>query len=115
MPSCTLISQSGGSFLVSGGIYSGSLWPIGGIQLKLATGAGNLIYVGLPPLSGWISGHVTSTSGGNLSSGGLLDGMEITPGDSYFVPRYRLVSGIESIRLDVPTAASGSRLFWEAL
>jgi hypothetical protein len=111
MPSCQLFVQSGGIALVSGDIFSGN--PIvGGVQLKLAAGAPSLFYVGLPNLSGTVS---TSVSGGILSSGGLADGMEISPGDTYFIPKTRLVSGIESIRLIVPTAASGGRLFWENL
>jgi len=112
MPSTQLFSQSGGIGLVSGAIFSGTGFPVGGIQLKLAAAAPGTIYVGLPNLSGTVT---TSVSGGSLSSGGLADGMELVAGASYFVPNTRLVSGIETIRLDVPAAASGGRLFWEHL
>ena len=110
MPSALLFSQSGGIGLVSGAIFSGTPLPIGGIQFKLAKAAPSLIYVCLPNLSGSVA---TGTSGGSLTSGGLSDGMEVSPGDAYFVPRSRLVSGIETPRLIVPAAASGGRLFWE--
>lgn len=113
MPSTQLFTQSGGIALVSGEIMSGGLWPvIGGVQLKLAAGAPSLIYVGLPNMSGDVT---TGVSGGSLSSGGLADGMELSPGGTYLVPKSRLISGLQTIRLIVPAAASGGRLFWEAL
>ena len=110
MPSTQLFPQSGGIAIVSGNIFSGSFQPVGGVQLKLAKAAPGLIYVGLPNLSGTA---ISSVSGGSLSSGGLADGMELSPGDSYFIPRTRLTSGIETIRLAVPAVASGGVLFWE--
>lgn len=110
MPSTLLFTQSGGISLCSGDIYSGSPQLVGGIQLKLQNTAPGLIYVGLPNLSGTVN---TSTSGGSLSSGGLTDGMELSPGQSYFVPKTRLVSGVLTVRLIVPATASGGRLFWE--
>ena len=110
MASTQLFTQSGGIALVSGDVFSGSVHPIGGVQLRLAAGAPALFYVGLPNLSGDVS---TGASGGVLASGGMADGMEMSPGDAYFVPKSRLVSGIQSIRLIVPAAASGGRLFWE--
>ncbi len=113
MPSTVLISQSGGMGLVSGTIYSGTPWPVGGVQLLYSnTAQSGPIYVGLPNQSGTVS---TGASGGNLSSGGMADGMEMIPGNSYFVPKVRLSSGIESIRLIVPAAASGARVFWESM
>ena len=111
MPSTMLFDQSGGIGLVSGAIYSGIIYPIGGIQLRLAKAAPGLCYVGLPNLSGDVA---TGASGGSLSSGGLADGMEISPGDAYFVSFNRLVSGVETIRLIVPATSSGGRLFWES-
>ena len=42
-----------------------------------------------------------------------MDGFEMQPGDALFVPKYRLVSGIQSIQIAVPAASSGSILFWE--
>jgi hypothetical protein len=110
MPSTMLFPQSGGIALVSGAIFSGTLFPIGGVQLKLAKAAPGIVYVGVTNLSGLA---ITSLSGGSLSSGGLTDGMEMSPGDAYFIPKCRLVSGIESITCIVPAASSGSRLFWE--
>ena len=110
MPSTLLFSQSGGIGLVSGGIFSGTPHPIGGVQLLLAAGAPSLIYVGVTNLSGDV---VTGASGGVFTSGGMADGMELGIGKNYFIPRSRLVSGIESIRLLVPAAASGGRCFWE--
>lgn len=112
MPSTILTSQSGGVLLCSGNILSGGPQLVGGIQLKLAVGAPAIVYVGLPNLSGTVN---TSTSGGSLSSGGLTDGMEISPGDSYFIPKTRLVSGVMTPRIIVPAAASGGRMFWEPL
>ena len=113
MPSTQLFTQSGGIALISGEIMSGGYWPgIGGIQLKLAAAAPSLIYVGLPNLSGDVT---TGASGGSLSSGGLADGMELSPGGSYFIPKSRLISGLQTIRLIIPASASGGRLFWEAI
>ncbi len=119
MPSLLCMSQSGGIGLVSGNIYSGvvPLFPHE-ITMKLSTGAAGIVYIGLPPLSGthlsgFITTNVTITSGGSLSSGGLFDGMELSPGAIYSVDRSRMMSGIESIRIGVPAASSGSRLFWE--
>ena len=117
MPSTQLFTQSGGIALVSGPILSGTPFPVGSILMKLAAGAASLVYISLTPadiLSGFTSGIApTATSGGSFSSGGLMDGLELSPGDAYQVDRVRLVSGIESIRVVVPAAASGSRLFWE--
>lgn len=112
MPSTMLFVQSGGILLCSGDIYSGGPQLIGGIQLRLAKAAPGVVYIGLPNLSGVVN---TITSGGSLSSGGLADGMELNPGDAYFVPKTRLVSGILTPRVLVPAASSGGRLFWEPL
>lgn len=112
MPSTLLFPQSGGITLMSGAWpFSGSPQLIGGVQLKLSKAAPSLIYVGVPNLSGQAP---TGASGGSLSSGGLADGMELSPGDSYFIPKARLYqSGLQSIQVIVPAAASGGRLFWE--
>ena len=124
MPSTLVGGQSGGVLLVSGNVYSGSILDIGtgypggqgrvgGCQLKLASSASGSVYVGLPGLSG---AAVTIGSGGFLSSGGLADGIPLSPGQDYFVPRSRLVSGVETIQLIPEAAASGqARLFWELL
>lgn len=110
MPSTQLFVQSGGIGLVSGNLYSGGPQLVGGVQMKLAAAAPGLIYVALPNLSGTVG---TFSSGGSLSSGGLTDGMELSPGESYFVPKTRLVSGIETIRLLAPATSSGGRVMWE--
>lgn len=112
MPSTQVFVQSGGIGLVSGSIFSGQLLPIGGVQIYADryNPSGYAVYVGLPNLSGTVS---TSTSGGSLSSGGLSDGMPLYPDSSYFVPKCRMVSGIQTIRLLAPANASGARIFWE--
>lgn len=122
MPSTLLFVQSGGQLLVSGGIFSGTPWSltkwqgtasqVGGIQMKLSRTAPDTIYVGLPNLSGTVN---TFLSGGSLSSGGMTDGMELAPGDSYFIPMSRLISGIQTPRLMGPATASGGRVFWELI
>lgn len=111
MPSTLLMPFSGGVTLMSGSPFSGSPQMVGGVQLRLAKAAPSLVYVGVPNLSGEAP---TATSGGSLSSGGMADGMELSPGDSYFIPKTRLQnSGVCSIQVIVPAAASGGRLFWE--
>lgn len=124
MPSTEFFFQSGGIPLVaSGQTFSGSYLStgpdgpgatarIGGVQLKLAKLAVGTIYVGLPGLSGIVN---TINSGGSMSQSGLPDGMEFNPGDSYFVPRSRLISGLESIRLIGTANESGARVFWELM
>lgn len=116
MPSLQVFPQSGGIGIVSGNPYSGTLFPVGGVQLKVDT-SGGPIYVGLaiplgvtPPVSG---GPMTFTSGGSLTSGGLLDGVQLAPGDPYFIPKVRLSSGLQTIRLNCAAASSGTRLYWE--
>ena len=123
MPSTLVFPQSGGINLVSGDIFSGNSLPVGGFQLKLARAAPGPIYVGirrnnqLPDygqFSGGLSGsYPTITSGGTLSSGGMLDGMELSPGDAQFIPRIALPSGIQDIKIAVPAASSGGRLFYD--
>ncbi len=111
MPSTQLLFQSGGIFLVSGpAIFSGTLLPVGRIAMKLSVVQSGIIHVCLPSLSGVQS---TSTSGGVLSSGGMTDGWELAAGETFTVDRCRLTSGMSSIRLLVPTALSGSRLYWD--
>lgn len=119
MPSTMLFPQSGGIGLVSGQIFSGTGYPIGGIQLVMDSDAPGPVYVGLQWFSGGVAaasgGAVTINSGGSLSSGGATDGIRVNPGTNYFVPRSRLSSGVLSIRLAVPAASSGGRLYWEHL
>lgn len=126
MPSTLVGDFSGGVFLVSGNILSGTPWDMGvgypgahgwmgGVQLKLAKLAPGTVYVGLP--NPYVLSGVSTTlnSGGALASGGLLDGMELNPGEDYFVAKSRLVSGWQSIRVVMPAASSGARLFWEPM
>lgn len=122
MPSLMCFPQSGGIPLVSGNIYSGQYaYPAGGFLLKLATSGPGPVYVCIPNMSGEVP---TMTSGGSLSSGGLADGWELAAGGEYLIPRSRLgltnsgvsgfwQAGIQDVRLHVPAASSGVRLFWE--
>ena len=116
MPSVQVAFVSGGAPIVSGNIFSGTRYPVGGVVLKLDLSGIGPVYVGLPypgqvpPVSG---SPMTFLSGGNLSSGGLLDGMQLNTGQEYFIPKLRLTSGIETIRVNCPAAASGTRIFWE--
>lgn len=118
MPSTIVGDLSGGALLVSGNLFSGTaLWAnAGGLQLALDDGAPGAVYVGLPGLSG---NYPSTISGGALASGlsgyYLTDGMELSPGDSYFVPKSRLVSGLATPRFVMPAASSGGRVFWEVL
>lgn len=118
MPSTVVGNISGGALLLSGDVYSGSSqwYRAGGVQLKLAAGAPGVVYAGLPNLSG---NYPSTISGGALASGlsGYLytDGMELSPGDSYFVPKSRIASGLETIRFVMPAASSGGRVHWEIL
>ncbi len=108
MPSAIPGFVSGGTLLVSGNPWSGTRLPLGGVLIKSATVASGNVYIGL-------SGGVTMLSGGALSSGGMLDGMELRPGGEYFVPKLG-ASGIMNIFVGVPPAASGQcRLFWEVI
>lgn len=131
MPSLQFFPQSGGIALVSGGIYSGTPYDLrpapspfgtlGGLQFKVAQSGTGPLYICLPPLSGnlgtgnFSGGEPTFNSGGSLTSGGLTDGMELFPGQDYFVPRSRLTSGLSTVRVQGPGTSSGTRLFWEAL
>jgi hypothetical protein len=97
--------------LVSGAIFSGfSQGIVGGINFKLSASGAGPIFLSTPNFSGALP---TMNSGGTLSSGGLADGMELSPGQTYFIPKLRLVSGVQSVRVDTPAASSGSRLFWD--
>ena len=115
MPSVLVGLVSGGQRILSGfgGLWSGkALQPVGGVQLRWDRNASGNIYIAL-------SGPMTVNSGGYSVSGGsahsgLLDGMQIGPGGTYFVPR--LGTGLSGF-LDVfgapEAAASGNRLYFE--
>ena len=114
MPSVLVGNQSGGQPIISGYPWSGiaPTPPIGGIQLRWDPNASGFCYIAL-------SGRMTVGSGGLFQSGtaysGLLDGMVLTPGDPYWLPR--LVcgpSGSINIRVLCDAAASGqARLYYE--
>ena len=116
MPSVNITNQSGGMLIISGSFLSGYNLPMGGIQFRADKNNSGNIFVGL-------SGGVTVTSGGYPLSGGIysgaLDGMQLSPGDSYFVPRLSINNrGAESGTMNVYAAcdavSSGfSRIFFE--
>lgn len=84
MPSFIIGNRSGGDPLIaSGNPYSGHPIPLGGIQLTWDRNASGSLYVTL-------SGNATTQSGGPFLSGGLLDGVQVVPGGSYFVPKLGL-------------------------
>jgi hypothetical protein len=113
MPSCIVGNRSGGDIVISGGIYSGHLVPVGSIFFwNSASSSGNL-YIGF-------SGGITVASGGFvLSGGGALDGMEVAPGKGYSVPNLAVFnegpnSGMINMYASCDAAASGrNRLYWE--
>ena len=118
MPSTVMIPTvsgliSGGISLVPSGqayVYSGSPFQvIGGVALRYDMSGPGVVYVGVTNLSGL---NVTITSGVS-GFASYTDGMPLGRGDAYFVPKLKLVSGLESIRVGVPLAASGGFLFWE--
>ena len=113
MPSLQVGAFSGGAFIASGLVLSGAEFSWGGIQLRHSNSGIGPVYVGLPNLSGT---PITLNSGGAWSSGGLADGMELNPGDSYFVPKSRLfLSGVQGITIAAPATSSGTRVYWEPL
>ena len=110
MPSTQFFFQSGGIPLVSGDPYSGTPFPIGGVQVRLQKAASAPIYVG------W-SGTPTVGSGGVFSSGGMADGQQLTPGDGLFIQKAVLynLSGkprIDAVKLVGPATASGVVVDW---
>lgn len=109
MPSYIIGNRSGGDPVISGMPWSGKIVPQGGIQLRLDKNASGNAYIGL-------SGGTTVNSGGFfLSGGGLLDGMQLTPGDGYWIPHIATgPSGFINVVASCDSAASGqARLFYE--
>ncbi len=113
MPSTLLSLASGAPFpLVSGNFWSGvSNKPcVGGIQFRLDRAASGNAYISL-------SGGGTIQSGSFFMSGiNTTDGMQIGPGDGYFIPRVAFtLSGQLNVFVTCDPACSGqARLFWEA-
>lgn len=109
MPSFIFGGSSGGELIISGNPWSGQIRPQGGIQLKLAANSPGSLYVGF-------SGGITIASGGLFrSGGGLLDGMGMTPGGAYWIPRIATgPSGFVNVYVQGEPITSGqSRLFYE--
>ncbi len=100
---------SGGQLLISGVFWSGSVRPVGGVQLVLDPSSSGNVYVGL-------SGSVTLTSGGMfLSGGGVNDGVLMAPGAAYYIPKSALpYSGAVNVYVRHDAACSGqARLYYE--
>ncbi len=102
---------SGGQLLCSGNPFSGQLTLPHEINLKMSNSGIGFIYVSLPSVL--TTSFATFTSGGSLTSGGLADAWELSKNQEMTIPRQRLTSGIESIRLLGLEAASGTRIFWD--
>lgn len=112
MPSVLVSPLSGGMILYSGNLWSGqgAFHPVGSIQLRLSPDASGNAYVGF-------SGNLTVNSGGIFGSGagGRMDGMIMTPGDSYNIPKLAFISGQCNIYMSCDAACSGqARMYWEA-
>lgn len=99
---------SGPQVIISGNPFSGTVVPIGGVQLWLDSTASGAAYIGF-------SGNLTLTSGGMfLSGGGVNDGMKLTPNTGYFIPKMEFISGQLNVFAWVDVAGSGqARLWWE--
>lgn len=84
MPAVRLGFLSGGTNLLSGNFFSGQgqFKPTGGVQLKMDKNNSGNVYVAL-------SGGVTVGSGVFQQSGftGRMEGVQLNPGDPYFVPK----------------------------
>lgn len=113
MPS-TLIGNplaSGAQQVLSGNIWSGTgVSPQGGVHFQWDINASGSVYLAL-------SGGATLNSGSYfLSGGGLLDGVQLPPGRSYFMPKLAFkTSGEFNVFARHDPAASGNRLFYEVL
>ena len=110
-------NRSGGQPIISGFPWGSGPnlkvhFPRTGVQLRWSANASGYCYIGL-------SGGMTVNSGGVLQSGtdwvGVRDGMQLVPGDAYFVPRIGTGrSGLLEIFATCDAAASGQgRLYFE--
>lgn len=105
---------SGAQQVIVGNPFSGSIHPVTGVQLKLASEASGSVYVGIQQ-----SGIVTVNSGGYQLSGstaGINDGYQLGPGQTYFIPKGALnqASGYWPIFVRHDATCSGqARLYYE--
>ena len=113
MPSVQIGLVSGGQIVLSGDPWSGTAgYPQGLVVLRWERAASGNVYIAL-------SGNMTVNSGGFSTSGGfahsgLLDGMQLGPGDVYTIPKLALkTSGTCTIYATPDAAASGNRIFFE--
>lgn len=114
MPSTVMIPISGGIGLVQSGqanLFSGSWDAVrGGLQLRYDVSGPGVVYMQpWPNRSGGFSPTVMSGGSGVTN---FSDGVPLARGDSYFIPKVRLCSGLETPRFTVPTTASGGFMFW---
>ena len=113
MASILLGFQSGGTPLVSGNIFSGTISPYAEVRLYNSISSSGSAYVGMA--TSFASGGITTTSGGDFSSGGLADGMDIPPNGRYDLPRLVCSGQINKLYATVVAGVSGRvRLFWDA-
>lgn len=118
MPSTLLGNPylSGGQLIISGNPWSGQIRPVGGVQLLLHPNSSGNAYItmsgGVRPTSG---GPTVNSGGFFLSGRGLMDGMLMSPGASYFIPRIGTgLSGFITVYANCDQAASGqARLYYE--
>ena len=112
MPSMVLGFLSGGTNILSGNYFSGlgAQHPVGGIQLAAHPNNSGIIYFGL-------SGGVTVGSGGFIQSGfpGVMDGIPISRGGGYFLPRLGFsLSGNPQVFVQPDASCSGQAVVsWE--
>lgn len=112
MPSVRIGVVSGGQIVLSGVPWSGTACPQGLVVLRWERAASGNIYIAL-------SGNMTVNSGGFSTSGGfahsgLLDGMQLGPGEVYTIPKIGLqTSGTFTVYATPDAAASGNRLYFE--
>ncbi len=117
MPSIlTTLTSGTGLPLISGNIFSGTIFPAGGVNIFHSASGIGPIYIGLPDASGNLPTMLSGTGAPSLT-----DAMEVGRGFSYFVPVSRLhLSGsltgqpdVSAIRYHSPAASSGTRIFFD--
>ncbi len=119
MPSVVVGFASGGTLILSGNPWSGigkAGVLTGGVQLRMErfpVSASGSIFIALSGGMNINSGQYTASGG--PYSGGMLDGMQLTPGDTYFVPKLAFgQSGVFCNLYAMPdNLGSGARLYFE--